>query len=85
MIRQHCLDRAGRAEGLTVQLLRGAVQYATEQGAQVVEGYPVELEQEMPALFAYTGLVSAFKQAGFVEVARRSERRPMMRYWINAL
>jgi acyl-coenzyme A thioesterase PaaI-like protein len=30
-----------------------------------------------------TGLASFFKKAGFVECARRSETRPIMRYYIN--
>jgi hypothetical protein len=34
----------------------------------------------MPEAFAYTGLASAFKKAGFIECARRSETRPIMRY-----
>jgi len=34
----------------------------------------------MPAVFAWTGLASTFRQAGFVEVLRRSEARPIMRH-----
>ena len=47
----------------------------------MVEGYLVEPRQgRVPAVFAYTGLASAFRHAGFVEVARRSETRPIMRF-----
>ncbi|MGQ9586419.1 MAG: hypothetical protein ACUVXG_13610 [Anaerolineae bacterium] len=46
-----------------------------------MEGYLVEPRQgRVPAVFAYTGLASAFRHAGFVEVARRSETRPIMRF-----
>lgn len=31
---------------------------------------------------SFTGIASAFKEAGFVEVARRSERRPIMRCYL---
>jgi hypothetical protein len=50
-----------------------------------VEGYPVEPRQagKMPPVFVYTGLVSAFKHAGFKEAGRRSETRPIMRYSIK--
>ncbi len=73
--------RSQRRKGLTVQLLQAAIEYARENGAQIVEGYPVEPKVgKAPDVFVYTGLYSAFKQAGFSEVLRRSETRPIMRY-----
>lgn len=73
--------RKQRRKGLTVQLLKAAIEYARSNGARVIEGYPVEpKEGKSPDVFVYTGLASAFKQAGFVEVVRRSETRPIMRY-----
>lgn len=75
--------RAYRRRGMTVGLLRAAIAYAAAQGAQIVEGYPVAPRSPtMPDVFAWTGMLSAFQQAGFVEVARRSETRPIMRYAI---
>jgi hypothetical protein len=51
-----------------------------KQGGTVLEGYPVEPKKDkMDAAFAWTGFASAFKKAGFVEVTRRSETRPIMR------
>jgi hypothetical protein len=32
-------------------------------------------------VFAWTGLASFFRKAGFVECARRSQTRPVMRYF----
>ncbi len=65
-----------------MKLLRAAAEYARKRGAAIVEGYPVEPKKgEMPDVFAYTGLASAFRQAGFVEVLRRSKTRPIMRYF----
>jgi GNAT superfamily N-acetyltransferase len=72
-----------RKQGLSVQLLRAAVEHVKGQGGTVVEGYPVEPKQaNMPAAFAWTGLAAAFLAAGFREVARRSDTRPIMRYEI---
>jgi len=31
----------------------------------------------------FTGIVSAFREVGYVEVLRRSENRPIMRYFIR--
>jgi GNAT superfamily N-acetyltransferase len=69
-----------RRQGMTVALLRAAVEHAKKRGARIVEGYPVEPKKGKTAdAFAWTGLASAFRQAGFVEVLRRSETRPIMR------
>jgi GNAT superfamily N-acetyltransferase len=74
------VDKKFRGTGLTVSLLKAAVEYVRLQGGGVVEGYPVEPKQEKaPPAFVYTGLVSAFLQAGFTEAGRRSETRPIMR------
>jgi hypothetical protein len=60
------------------------VEYARQAGAKIVEGYPEDPRKaEIPAPFAFTGLACAFIQAGFVEVLRRSETRPIMRYFIE--
>lgn len=73
--------RAFRRTGITVQLLKAAVALATKLGAKIVEGYPVEPRKDpMPEVFAWTGIRSAFDKAGFKEVARRSETRPIMRF-----
>lgn len=72
--------RPYRRQGISVRLLQAAVAYARSQGARIVEGYPVETAAEYPDTFAYIGLASAFRKAGFTEVARPSERRLIMRY-----
>ena len=76
--------RKHRRKGLSVQMLLGAVEHARRQGASIVEGYPVEPRSDrMPDAFAWTGTSAAYRTAGFVEVARRSETRPIMRYFIQ--
>jgi GNAT superfamily N-acetyltransferase len=72
-----------RRQGLTVELLKAAGKYVKEQGGKIVEGYPVDTDKEMPAAFIYHGTATAFNKAGFVEVARRSVTRPIMRYSIG--
>jgi len=78
------IAKAFRRKGFSVELLKAALNYAAEQGAKIVEGYPVEPKTgRRPNGFAYTGLASAFRKVGFVEVIRRSETRPIMRYIIR--
>jgi GNAT superfamily N-acetyltransferase len=74
------IARAWRRSGLTEKLLAAAIDYARKHGAKMVEGYPIEpRSRSMPDVFAWTGFVSAFRRAGFKEVARRSATRPVMR------
>jgi GNAT superfamily N-acetyltransferase len=69
-----------RHSGLTEKLLDAAVRHAKGRGARIVEGYPVEPGPGgAPDAFAYTGLASVFRRAGFSEAARRSPRRAVYR------
>ena len=72
-----------RRQGITVELLRAAVDHVKKQGGKIVEGYPVETQKDMPAPFIYTGTASAFHQAGFREVARNTATRPIFRFFIE--
>ncbi|MFQ5651169.1 MAG: GNAT family N-acetyltransferase [bacterium] len=70
--------------GLTRALLEAVIDYVKERGATILEGYPVAPKTDgYPVVFACTGFQSAFEKAGFVECARRSETRPVMRYYIE--
>jgi GNAT superfamily N-acetyltransferase len=73
------IARSFRRQGLTVALLEGAAKFARKCGAEVLEGYPVEPKKQQPDVFVYTGLASAYRKAGFTEVARRSPTRPIFR------
>ncbi|MEM6944448.1 MAG: GNAT family N-acetyltransferase, partial [Pseudomonadota bacterium] len=74
------IARPFRRQGLSVALLDAAAEHAAAAGAEALEGYPVEPgKPNYPAVYAWTGLASAFRAAGFVEVARRSPTRPIMR------
>lgn len=74
------VTKSHRRKGLSAMILRAAAEFAFSQGAKIVEGYPTDPGgKDMPAPFVWTGLPAAFASAGFAEVARRSEARPIMR------
>jgi len=73
-----------RKQGISTELLKFAIDYCKKKGAEIVEGYPVEPKNDkMPAVFAWTGIASAYLKAGFTEIVRRSETRPIMRFYIK--
>jgi GNAT superfamily N-acetyltransferase len=77
------VQRGFRRRGVSVDLLRAAVDFVREQGGRVVEGYPVIPKKgSMPDTFAWTGLLRTFLEAGFVEMPRWSQSRPIVRYFI---
>jgi len=72
-----------RRQGITVELLKAALEHVQHQGGKILEGYPVDTQKTMPASFIYTGTASAFEQAGFKEVARHTPTRPIFRFTIE--
>ena len=78
------IDKNYRKKGLSVELLNAAKSYVKSKKGKMIEGYPVEPKSGKTAdAFAWTGLSSAFREAGFKEVARRSETRPIMRFKVT--
>jgi GNAT superfamily N-acetyltransferase len=74
------IGRGHRRSGVATALLRAAASHARARGARILEGYPDDPRAgRLPDAFAWRGLVSMFRAAGFVEVARRSPGRPIMR------
>ena len=73
------LDRDYRRRGISARLLRAAADLAARHGARLVEGYPFDPANALPDAFVWTGLPGAYRRAGFREVARRSETRPIFR------
>jgi GNAT superfamily N-acetyltransferase len=70
-----------RRRGVSSLVLRAAAEMAVARGAAIVEGYPQEPAMaRTPDAFVWTGLPSAFRRAGFREVARRSQSRPIVRF-----
>jgi GNAT superfamily N-acetyltransferase len=78
------IDKRFRNAGVSVQLLKGVVQYAKEQGIHIVEAYPtIPTTERLPDSFAWIGLYKSFERAGFEIVDTRSKNRPMVRYYTN--
>ncbi|MBX2854935.1 MAG: GNAT family N-acetyltransferase [Rhodobacteraceae bacterium] len=69
-----------RRKGVSLRLLEAACGFVKRRGGTVLEGYPIEPDREnYPAVYAWIGLASTYKRAGFTETARRSPTRPIMR------
>jgi GNAT superfamily N-acetyltransferase len=78
------VEKGYRHRGVATRLLRAAVEHVRKRGGKIVEGYAVEPRSgRLPDAFAYHGLAKNYMKAGFKEVARRSETRPIMRYTIR--
>ncbi len=74
------IARPCRRRGVMGALLEAAKKFTRAHGAHLLEGYPVDpAAADRFSALAYTGLTTAFRRAGFVEVARRSPTRPVMR------
>jgi len=72
--------RSHRGQGLTPALVKGAVAYVKSQGGKVVEAYPTNPRgRKLDPVSSFMGVPAVFEKAGFVEVARPSEARVIMR------
>jgi len=75
--------RSARGSGVADALLEGALRYAKEQGARVVEGYPIDpAGARKPAAEMWRGSVDQFLRARFEVAARRKPQRPIVRKWL---
>ncbi|HET6558920.1 MAG TPA: GNAT family N-acetyltransferase [Prolixibacteraceae bacterium] len=78
------IDKAFRRQGISVQLLKGLINYAKENNIPVIEAYPtIPTTPHIPDSFAWIGLYKSFERAGFEIVDRTSKNRPMVRYYLN--
>lgn len=79
------IQKSHRRQGVMETLLRGAVEYARQNGARNVEGYPIDMQspllkgKKLTGYGGYMGIASAYHRAGFVEVGRVSETQLIMR------
>jgi len=84
------LAKEARGRGLSVKLLHAAVAYAAENGAEVIEGYPVEPVPDengvlsVPASYRFMGYKRSFEKAGFQDVTPPGAPRTIMRREIEA-
>jgi GNAT superfamily N-acetyltransferase len=68
-----------RRQGVSAQLLKAAAAHVKKSGGRIIEGYPFEPKVNQPDAFVWTGIASAYLEAGFEEAARGSKTRPIMR------
>jgi len=75
------IARGHRGVGVGEDLIRGALRYAKSRGAEIVEAYPTAPRgRELAPVSSYMGTPAMFKRAGFVECARPSPSKVMMRH-----
>ena len=73
-----------RGQGVAEELIRGAVEYVKRQGGKVVEAYPtLPGGGALAPASIYMGVPAIFESAGFVECARPSRRKAIMRCFIE--
>lgn len=73
-----------RRQGLNLKLINAAIKLAKENGAKIVEAYPIDANEKIfPDVFAWTGFVPPFLSAGFKEVKRNAPTRPILRYQVK--
>jgi GNAT superfamily N-acetyltransferase len=73
-----------RGKGIALPLIRAAVAFAKRRGAKMVEAYPsIPEKRRVAPASVYMGIRSVFARAGFVECARPSDRKIVMRYTIK--
>lgn len=70
-----------RKMGLMQHLIKAAIDFAKENGATIVEGYPIEKNKKYAPISIYLGIKSAFVRECFEEV-ENSNGRSIMRYYI---
>lgn len=70
-----------RRQGAARELLAGAITYAKERGVGILEAYPTD--RDTPGGPTWFGSARMYREAGFVEVARRKSDRPVMRLYLG--
>ena len=68
-----------RGQGVARALLDGAIAYARKHGVTLLEAYPVDKRGRSGDDAMWFGAKSMYDAAGFEEVARRKQNRPIVR------
>jgi GNAT superfamily N-acetyltransferase len=68
-----------RRQGVTRDLLAGAIRWARRRGVRLLEAYPVDKAHPSASDAPWFGSKTLFDEAGFEEVARRKPARPIVR------
>jgi GNAT superfamily N-acetyltransferase len=73
------VDSRARGRRVSEAMLKAAIGYARSRGATVLEAYPVDKDERSHPDVMWFGAKSMYDRAGFKEVARRRETRPVVR------
>jgi len=77
------IDKKFRKAGISVELLKGVIQIARDQGIKIIEAYPtIPTTEKLPDSFAWIGLYKSFERAGFKIADQTSRNRPMVRFYL---
>ncbi len=78
------IDKKFRRYGVSVEILKTVVKYAKANGIKIIEAYPtIPTQERLPDAFAWIGLYKSFERAGFEIVDRKSNSRPMVRFYTD--
>ena len=73
-----------RGQHVAEAMLAGGIDYARSCGARLIEAYPVDRKQRSADDAMWFGGRAMYDRAGFVEIARRKQTRPVMRKVLRA-
>lgn len=68
-----------RGQGLSHAMLAAGIDHARAAGARILEASPMDRAKQSKSIGLFVGSTSVFAKAGFREVARAKEGRPLMR------
>ena len=76
--------RDHRGDDVFEKLIQGAIDHVQGQGGKIVEAYPTQPKGgQLPPVSSFMGIPYVFEKVGFVECARPSKSKVVMRYYIN--
>lgn len=75
---------AARGQGISHRLLDGAIRFARQNGARLLEACPIDEAKQAKSVGLFVGSTRVFEKAGFREVALRKPGRPLMRLDLDA-
>jgi GNAT superfamily N-acetyltransferase len=73
-----------RDQGVSEALIQAAISHVRRRGGRIIEAYAnPPREKPLPPVSSYMGFADVFERAGFVECARPSKSKIIMRYVIE--
>ncbi|MBI1219087.1 MAG: GNAT family N-acetyltransferase [Rhodobacteraceae bacterium] len=75
--------RDERGKGLSHAMLAAGIDHARAAGARLLEASPMDRAKRAKSIGLFVGSTTVFEKAGFTEVARRKEGRPLMRLMLQ--